>query len=72
MADRFNPVRGTRKPLLGGGGFNSFAAGNKRYGAGGIAPNVGPVANKAGYVARDRKYDAYTEALRRTQQRFKG
>lgn len=68
MADRFNPSRGTNKPLIGGGGFNNFAAGNKRYGAGRIAPNVGPVANKAGYVARDRKYDAYGEALRRRRQ----
>lgn len=61
---RFNPARGTRKPLLGGGGFNNLAAGNKRYGAGGVAPNVGPVTNKAGYVARDRKYDAYGQALK--------
>lgn len=67
---RFNPVRGTRKPLQGGGGFNNLAAGNKRYGSGQIAPNVGPVANKAGYAARDAKYDAYAEALR--QRRLKG
>ena len=62
--NRFNPVRGTRKPLQGGAGFNNLAAGNKRYGHGQIAPNVGPVANKAGYVARDRKYDAYGQALK--------
>lgn len=67
MADRtrFNPIRGTFRPLLGGGGFNQLAAGRKRYGHGGIAPNVGPVADKSGYAMRDRKYDSYLEALRR-------
>ena len=66
---RFNPVRGTRKPLQGGGGFNELAAGSKRYGQGqGIAPNVGPVANKAGYIKRDKKYDAYLTALRNRRQ----
>lgn len=62
----FNPIRGTRSSLRGGGGFNRFAAGDKRYGAGQAqAPNVGPVANKSGYAARDMKYDAYAEALKR-------
>jgi hypothetical protein len=57
------------RSLQGGGGFNRFAAGNKRYGmTQNSAPNVGPVANKAGYAARDRKYDAYGEALRRRRQ----
>jgi len=69
MAQPFNPIRGMRAPLAGGGGFNRFAAGNKRYGAGQqSAPNVGPVTNKAGYLQRDAKYDAYAEALRRRRQ----
>jgi hypothetical protein len=61
---RFNPARGLNKPLAGGGGFNNLAAGNKRYGAGGVAPNQGPVGNKAGYVERDKRYSAYGTALR--------
>ncbi len=62
--DPFNPVRGVKKPLRGGGGFNNLAAGDKRYGAGQLAPNQGPVGNKAGYVQRDTRYRAYEQALK--------
>lgn len=63
--DPFNPARGLKKPLQGGGGFNALAAGNKRYGVGQqLAPNMGPVANRAGYIQRDNKYRAYEQALR--------
>lgn len=34
--------------------FNPFGAGNKVYGSGRSAPNVGPVANREGYEERDR------------------
>jgi hypothetical protein len=61
---RFNPARGLNKSLVGGGGFNNLAAGDKRYGAGGVAPNQGPVANKAGYQQRDMRYKAYGQALK--------
>lgn len=65
MAERFNPARGLRRPLDGGGGFNKFAAGDKRYGQGqALAPNQGPVANRAGYAERDSRYRAYGEALK--------
>lgn len=65
---RFNPIRGTIKPLIGGGGFNNLAAGNKRYGAGQVAPNRGPVTNKLGYQKRDARYDAYAQALKNRRQ----
>lgn len=62
---RFNPSRGKLRPLEGGGGFNKFAAGNKRYEFGQTAPNQGPVKDRSGYRKRDAKYDAYQEALRK-------
>lgn len=37
----------------GGGGFNSAAAGLKRYGGGRSVPNLGPVRDKLGYAKRD-------------------
>lgn len=43
----------------GGGGFNSYSAGGKVYGAGRTAPNYGPV-DRIGYRERDAK-----ERLRR-------
>ena len=53
-----------------GAGFNSFAAGNKQYGAG--APNVG-VSRKQGYVERDNRASARRNAvLRRMQSRNRG
>ena len=61
---RFNPARGLNRSLVGGGGFNNLAAGDKRYGAGQLAPNQGPVGNRQGYAQRDAKYDAYGQALR--------
>jgi len=41
-----------------GGGFNSLAAGQKRYGGGRSMPNIGPVADKLGYARRDRVQQA--------------
>ena len=36
------------------GGFQPYAAGDKRYGASGRdAPNIGPTANRQGYAERD-------------------
>lgn len=38
------------------GGFQPYAAGNKRYGAAGRdAPNLGPTTNREGYAQRDRE-----------------
>lgn len=49
----------------GGGGFNPFAAGLKRYGASGLltGPNVGPVADKSGYRERDAQTAARRNAI---------
>jgi hypothetical protein len=44
-------------------GFNSYAAGAKRYGGGRSMPNIGPVANKQGYNERDNKAAARKRAL---------
>lgn len=49
----------------GGGGFNSYSAGNKSYGGGRPMPTMGMVQNKAGYAARDGKMAARREALMR-------
>jgi hypothetical protein len=35
--------------------FNPYGAGNKIYGGGRSAPNIGPVSNREGYDERDRK-----------------
>lgn len=44
-------------------GFNSYAAGNKRYGAGGSsAPTMGPV-DPAGHRERDLKLNARRNAI---------
>lgn len=38
------------------GGFQPYAAGDKRYGASGrSAPNIGPTTNREGYAERDRQ-----------------
>lgn len=49
----------------GGGGFNSFAAGKKHYGAGRSAPNVGKTANTVGYGKRDAAAANRLDALQR-------
>lgn len=46
-------------------GFNPYGAGNKVYGGGRSAPNVGPTANREGYVERDRKARAKRDAMLR-------
>lgn len=68
-----NPLRGlfTQQPGMpvsaprGGAGFNPMAAGNKTYGAGLSAPNVGPTANRQGYAQRDAAGAARRDALLR-------
>jgi hypothetical protein len=44
--------------------FNSYAAGNKVYGGGRSAPNIGPV-DKLGYRERDLKAKAKRNAMLR-------
>lgn len=51
---------------VGGGGFNPFAAGSKRYGTGLLTgPNIGPVsgAGKIGYMERDLQAMARRNAI---------
>ena len=50
--------------LVGGGGFNPYAAGNKAYGTGRPAPTYGQV-DKTGYAMRDGKAAARRDALMR-------
>lgn len=45
--------------------FNPYAAGNKRYGAGRLAPNVGPTGDNLGYAERDNKAKARKAAIQR-------
>jgi hypothetical protein len=47
-----------------GGQFNPYAAGDKVYGGGRSAPNIGPV-DPTGYRTRDLKYAARREAMER-------
>jgi hypothetical protein len=47
------------------GQFNPYAAGDKHYGGGRSAPNVGKTTNKVGYGKRDAKKAAMTEAFKR-------
>lgn len=44
--------------------FLPYAAGNKIYGGGRSAPNIGPV-DPTGYMERDSKYQARREAMER-------
>lgn len=44
-------------------GFNPYAAGKKKYGAGRPMPTTGKVTDKAGYTERDAKAKARKEAL---------
>lgn len=52
-------------------GFNSYAAGSKRYGSGRSMPNIGPVSGQGqmGYNLRDQKAQARKTAIMR---RLKG
>lgn len=50
-------------------GFNQYAAGKKRYGAGRLMPNIGPVRDMFGYRERDNKAKARKNAILR---RMKG
>lgn len=69
-----NPVRGilstpaTQKRA--GGGFNAYAAGNKAYGSGRPAPNVGQTANMTGYGQRDSRMAARRDAFMDRAKRF--
>lgn len=61
-----NPIRNQfGRPAIGGGGFNSMAAGRKSYGAGRPMPTSGKVTDKKGYAERDGKAKARREALLR-------
>jgi hypothetical protein len=53
------------------GGFNSYAAGSKTYGAGRSMPNIGPVSGSGtlGYAQRDNEAKARRDAVLR---RLKG
>ena len=61
-----------RKPFgaapVGGGGFNSFAAGNKHYGTGRPMPTTGTVTDQLGYAKRDAGLAAKKDALIRRAQ----
>lgn len=59
-----NPIRSRMEAPRGGAGFNSNAAGNKVYGSGQHAPNVGGVSDKSGYAKRDKQAEARKEALK--------
>lgn len=48
-------------------GLNPYAAGRRRYLGPGNAPNRGPTANMAGYVARDKQAEVRREAQNRAQ-----
>ncbi len=45
--------------------FNPYAAGDKIYGGGRDAPNLGPVNGLTGYRERDLKYQARRTAMQR-------
>jgi hypothetical protein len=53
-----------------GGGFQAYAAGNKAYGGGRPAPNVGMTANMAGYGRRDGAMQARRQAFLDRAKRF--
>ncbi len=63
MTAGYNPARGRNSSALGGGGFNKYAAGAKRYGSGRLNPNQGAAQDKTGYGARDLRNKARREAL---------
>jgi len=62
MADLFaNRPLPNRRPGM--SGFNAYAAGNKYYGGGRNAPNVGAVNSMQGYNERDTKAKARKNAI---------
>lgn len=61
----YNPATGRNSSTVGGGGFNPYAAGAKRYGAGRRGPNQGAAKDKKGYGARDLRNEARKSALLR-------
>lgn len=65
MAYGYNPATGRNSSSVGGGGFNGYAAGVKRYGAGRRGPNQGAAKDKTGYGERDRRNEARKNALLR-------
>lgn len=67
VANAGKPVApfGMPEAPVGGGGFNSFAAGKKVYGSGRPMPTYGAVQNKIGYGVRDGKMAARRDALMR-------
>lgn len=65
MAGMYNAATGRNNSSVGGGGFNAYSAGSKRYGAGRRAPNVGQVSDMTGYGQRDLRAKARTDALKR-------
>lgn len=46
-------------------GFNPFGVGNKVYGSGRSAPNIGPTSSPEGYIERDKKGSARRNAMLR-------
>lgn len=55
------------------GGFQPYAAGNKRYGASGRdAPNIGPTANRVGYAERDAEAKRKREVMLKKMQSMQG
>ena len=65
MAGMYNSATGRNNSLVGGGGFNAFSAGQKMYGSGRRAPNVGMTSNMTGYGERDLRNQARKNALQR-------
>lgn len=66
MTFMYNPATGRNNSPIGGGGFNPYAAGDKRYGAGQRRnPNQGAAQDMTGYGARDLRNKARTSALMR-------
>lgn len=63
MMSNFQTQQRTAGAPQGGGGFNSFAAGNKVYGNGRPMPTMGKIADKTGYAMRDGKMAARRDAL---------
>ncbi len=49
--------------MIGGAGFNKYAAGAKRYGIGVTGPNTGMKLDKEGYQERDTRQRAKNAAM---------
>jgi hypothetical protein len=60
-----DPFGNKRLPTPIGTGFNAYSAGNKHYGGGRLAPNIGPVGDLLGYKSRDLKRSARQNAIAR-------